>query len=61
MHPTKPTGRIYVEKKTLEQCCLSCHNLQKTWEGIWWDKHSSSGLHNQQMEGQDQPKEGILM
>ena len=51
MHLTKLPSHIYVEK-TPEQCCLGCHNSQKTWEGIWWDKHSSSGLHNQQIEGQ---------
>ena len=49
MHPTKFSGRIYVEK-TPEQCCLGCHNSQKIWEGAWWDKHSSNGLHDQQTE-----------
>ena len=58
MHPTKPLDRIYVEK-TPEQCCLGCRNSQKTWKGVWWDKHSSISLHNQQMEGQDQQKEAI--
>ena len=58
MHPTKPPGRIYVEK-TPEQYCFGCRNSQKIWEGVWWDKHSSSGLNNQQMEGQDQLKEAI--
>ena len=52
MHLTKLSGCIYV-KKTTEQYCLDCHNSQKTWEDVWWDKHSSSGLHNQQMDGQD--------
>ena len=58
MHPTKPLGHIYV-KKTPEQFCLSYRNSQKIWEGIWWDKYSSSGLNDQQMEGQDQLKEAI--
>ena len=30
MYPTKPLGRIYVEK-TPEQCYLGCRNSQKTW------------------------------
>ena len=30
-------------EKTHEQCCLDCRNLQKTWDGVWWDKNSSSG------------------
>ena len=46
-------------EKTPEQYCLGCRNSQKTWEGVWWDKYSSNGLHDQQMEGQDQPKEAI--
>ena len=58
MHLTKLSGCIYV-KKTPEQYCLDCHNSQKTWEDVWWDKHSSSGLHNQQMDGQDSLKEAI--
>ena len=41
---------------TPEQYCLGCCNSQKVWEGGRWDKHSSSDLHDQQMEGQDQLK-----
>ena len=41
---------------TPEQYCLGCYNSQKVWEGGRWDKHSSSDLHDQQMEGQDQLK-----
>ena len=58
MHPTKPPGYIYVEK-TPEQCCLSYQNSQGIWEGVWWDKHSNSGLDDQQMEGQDHLKRAI--
>ena len=58
MHPIKPPSCIYVEK-TPEQCCLGCPNSQGIWEGVWWDKHSSSSLENQQMEGQDHLKRAI--
>ena len=50
MHLTKHPSRIYVEK-TPEQYCFGFRNSQKIWEGVWWDKHSSSGMHDQQMEG----------
>ena len=38
---------------------LGCPNLQKACEGVRWDKHSSSGLNDRQMEGQDHLKGGI--
>ena len=41
---------------TPEQYCLGYCNSQKVWEGDRWDKHSSSDLHDQQIEGQDQLK-----
>ena len=44
---------------TPKQCCLGCCNSQKVWEGGRWDKYSSSDLHDQQMEGQDQLKGDI--
>ena len=53
---TQRSGRIH-EKMTPEQYCLGCCNSQKVEEGGRWDKHSSSELHDQQMEGQDQRKE----
>ena len=34
-------------------------NSQKVGEGGRWDKHSSSDLHDQQIEGQDQWEGGI--
>jgi len=58
MHPTKPPGCIYV-KKTSEQYCLGCPNSQKAWESVWWDKHLSNGLDDQQIEGQDHLKGAI--
>ena len=58
MHPTKLPNHIYVEK-THKQYCFGCHNSLKTWEGVCWNKHLSGGLHNQQIEGQDQAKEAI--
>ena len=58
MHSTKPPGCIYVEK-TSEQCCLGCPNSQGAWKDVWLDKHSSSGLDDQQMEGQDHLKGDI--
>ena len=47
------------EKMTPEQCYLGCYSSQKVWESHWWDKHSSSDLHDQQMESQDQLRGGI--
>ena len=58
MHLIKHPSRIYVEK-TPEQYCFGFRNSQKIWEGVWWDKHSSSGMHDQQMEGQDEKKDAI--
>ena len=52
------SGRIN-EKMTLEQYCLDRCNSQQVEEGGRWDKHLSSNLHDQQMEGQDQWKWGI--
>ena len=52
MHPTKPLDCIYVEKIP-EQYCLDYRNSQGVWEGVRWDKHSSGGLDDQQMEGLD--------
>ena len=37
------SGRIYVEK-TLEQCILNHHRLQKVREDAWWDKYLSENL-----------------
>ena len=47
------------EEITPEQYHLGCCNSQKVGEGGRWDKHSSSILHDQQMEGQDQWEGGI--
>ena len=58
MHLTKSPNCIYVEK-TPKQYCLGCCNSQGIWEGVWWDKNSSSGLDDQQMEGQDHLK-GVI-
>ena len=40
---------------THEQYHLGCYNSQQG----RWDKHSSSNLYDQQMDGQDQWKGGI--
>ena len=42
------------EEMTPEQYHLICCNLQQIEEGVGWDRHSSSNLHDQQMDGQDQ-------
>ena len=47
------------EEMTPEQYHLSCYNSQQVEEGGRWDKHSSSNLYDQQMDGQDQWKWGI--
>ena len=47
------------EEMTPEQYHLSCCNSQQVEEGGRWDKHSSSNLYDQQMDGQDQWKWGI--
>ena len=58
MHPTKPSDFIYVEK-TPEQCYHDRCNSQRVWEDVWWDKHSSGGLDDQQLEAQECLKEAI--
>ena len=58
MHCSYFSGRIYVEE-TLKQYCLDYHNSQETKEGVWWDKYSSKGSDDQQVEGEDDPKEDI--
>ena len=44
---------------TQEQYLLVCRNSQQGEKGGRWDRHSSSDLHDQQMDGQDQWKEDI--
>ena len=39
---------------THEQCHIIYCNSQQVKEGIGWDRHSSSDLHDQQMDGQDE-------
>ena len=58
MHCSYFSSRIYVEK-TSEQYCLGYHNLQGTREGVWWDRYSSEGSDDQQVEGEDDSKEDI--
>ena len=58
MHNSYFTGRIYVEK-TAEQCHIGYRNSQGVREDDWWDKHSSGGSDNRQVEGKDDTKEGI--
>ena len=58
MRSTKSPGCIYVEKIS-KQCCFGCRNSEGVWECVWWDKHSSGGLDDQQMEGQDRLKGDI--
>ena len=58
MHSTKLPGCIYMDK-TPEQCYLGCHNSQEVWKSVWWDKHLSSGLDDQQMKDQDHLKGAI--
>ena len=58
MHNNYFTGHIYV-KKTSEQCYLSYRNSQRVREGGWWDKYSSKGSDDQQVEGEDDSKEAI--
>ena len=47
------SGRIN-EGMTPEQCHLVCCNSQQVEESARWDRYSSSDLHNQQMDGQDE-------
>ena len=58
MHNSYFTGRIY-EQKTFEQCRIGYRNLQGAREGGWWDKHSSGGSDNRQVEGKDDTKDDI--
>ena len=58
MHNSYFIGHIYVEK-TFEQCYLGYHNSQRVREGDWWDKYSSKGSDDQQVEGEDDSKEDI--
>ena len=39
---------------TPEQCHLVCCNSQQVEESAGWDRYSSSDLHDQQMNGQDE-------
>ena len=58
MHYSYFSNHIYVEK-TSEQYYLGYHNSQKTRECVWWDMYSSKGSDDQQVEGENNPKEGI--
>ena len=58
MHCSHLSGRIYVEK-TSEQRYLGYYNSQETREGVWWDRYSSKSSDDQQVEGEDDPKEDI--
>ena len=58
MHYNHFYDRIYV-KKTSEQGYLGYHNSQEIKEGVWWDRYSSKGLDDQQVEGEDDPKGDI--
>ena len=58
MPTAKRSGRIN-EEMTPWIVHLGCCNSQKVGEGGRWDNHSSSDVHDQQMEGQDQREGGI--
>ena len=47
------------EEMTHEQYHLICCNSQQVEEGDGWDRHLSSNLHDQQMDGQNQWKGDI--
>ena len=47
------SGRIN-EGMTPEQCHLVCCNSQQVEESTGWNRYSSSDLHDQQMDGQDE-------
>ena len=47
------------EGMTPEQCHLVYCNSQQVEESAGWDKYSSSDLHDQQMDGQDEWSERI--
>ena len=42
------------EGMTPEQCHIVCCNSQQVEESAGWDSYSSSDLHDQQMDGQDE-------
>ena len=44
---------------TPEQFHLVCYNSQQVEEEVGWDRHSSSDLHDQQMDGQDERRRRI--
>ena len=58
MHCSYFSSRIYVEN-TSEQCYFGYHNSQQTRENVEWDRHSSKGSDDQQVEGEDDPNEDI--
>ena len=58
MHNSYFTSRIYVEN-TSEQYYLGYRNSQRARKGDWWDKYSSKGSDNQQVEVEDDSKEDI--
>ena len=39
---------------TPEQCHIVCCNSQQVEESVEWNRYSSSDLHDQQMDGQDE-------
>ena len=47
------SGRIN-EEMTPKQCHLICCNSQQVEESARWDRYSSSDLHDQQRDGQDE-------
>ena len=47
------------EGMTPEQCHLIYCNSQQVEEGAGWDRHSSSDLHDQQMDGQDERRKRV--
>ena len=58
MHCSYFSGHIYVDK-TSEQYYLDYRNSQEIREDVWWDRYSSKGSDDQQVEGKDDPKEDI--
>ena len=60
MHYSNFSGGIYVEK-TPEQCILNYHRSQRVREDAWWDIHSSEGLDDEQVYGQDSIKRDYMM
>ena len=57
MHCNYFSSRIYVEK-IFEQCYIGYHNSQIVREDVW-DKYSSRGSDDQQVEGEDDSKDDI--